>query len=140
MVWVASLLLAAQLHRSLGAITAALARLTGHHSYVDELARRGLPASARIALERTERIAATLVGQTEDAARSAADEEGIAVRIAARDGQSFPLRADMQFSRVNLVIDGGVVTDAVASEERRSITAALAGRTEQSVRASVLLE
>jgi len=55
------------------------------------------------------------VGQTEDAARSAAVDEGITVRIAARDGQSFPLRADMQFSRVNLVIDGGVVTDAVAS-------------------------
>ena len=82
---------------------------------MDEDARRGLPGSARIALERAERIAATLVGQTEDAARSVAEDQGITVRIAARDGQSFPLRADMQFSRVNLVIDGGVVTDAVAS-------------------------
>ena len=79
------------------------------------MARRGLPAAARSALERTERIAATLVGQTEDAARSVAEDQGITVRIAARDGQSFPLRADMQFSRVNLVVDGGVVTNAVAS-------------------------
>jgi hypothetical protein len=55
------------------------------------------------------------VGQTEDAARSTAEDEGITVRIAARDGQSFPLRADMQFSRVILVIERGVVTEAVAS-------------------------
>jgi hypothetical protein len=75
----------------------------------------GLPETARIALERTERLAATLIGQPEDEARVAAQEAGITVRIAGRDGQTFPLSADMQFSPVNLVIDRGVVTQAIAS-------------------------
>jgi hypothetical protein len=82
---------------------------------VDDDARRRLPDSARLALERTERIAETLIGQREREAVQAAESQGITVRIAGRDGSSFPLRADMRFSRVNLVIEEGVVTQAVAS-------------------------
>ncbi len=37
------------------------------------------------------------------------------VRIARRDGEDFALRADMQFSRVNLIIDKGTVTEVFAS-------------------------
>jgi hypothetical protein len=82
---------------------------------VDEETRRLLPESARKDLDRTERIAETLVGQTERAATEAAEAQGITVRIASREGESFPLRADMRFSRVNLVIERGVVTQARAS-------------------------
>jgi hypothetical protein len=66
-------------------------------------------------LARTEQFAATLVGQREGDAIHAAEALGITVRIAGRDGHSFPLRTDMRFSRVNLVIDDGVVTQARAS-------------------------
>ena len=82
---------------------------------MDDEARRRLPESARTALDQTERFAETLVGQTERAALEAAEAQGITVRVTGRDGETFAQRADMRFSRVNLVIESGVVTDAVAS-------------------------
>jgi hypothetical protein len=66
-------------------------------------------------LDRTERFAKTLVGQREADALHAAEALGITVGIAGRDGRLFPLRTDMRFSRVNLVIDDGIVTQARAS-------------------------
>ena len=88
---------------------------TGQDRCVDDDARRRLPASARTALERTERLAETLVGQSEADAVEAARSHGITVRIAERDGIRFVLRSDMRFSRITLVIDAGVVTGAVAN-------------------------
>ena len=55
------------------------------------------------------------MGQSEQSAIQAAEARGVTVRIAGRDGQSFILSADMRFSRVNLVIEAGVVTQALAS-------------------------
>ena len=82
---------------------------------MDEETRRRLSEPERTALERTERIAEGLVGQSEQSAIQAAEAQGVTVRIAGRDGQNFILSADMRFSRVNLVIEAGVVTQALAS-------------------------
>jgi hypothetical protein len=82
---------------------------------VDEQTRRQLPESARVTFERTERIAETLVGQSERSARSAAEAQGITVRIAGRDGRTFYLTVDLRFSRINLMVEDGVVTQARAS-------------------------
>jgi hypothetical protein len=82
---------------------------------MDEEMRARLPEAARNALERTERIADSLVGQSEQRAVEDCEAQGITVRIAGRDGEAFPLQADMQFSRVNLVINAGIVTQAAAS-------------------------
>lgn len=81
---------------------------------MDAQTKRDLPVSARSALLRTERIAEALVGHSEASARDAAEAQGISVRIAGRDGQSFLLRADMRFARVNLMVEAGVVTQALA--------------------------
>ena len=59
---------------------------------MDEQTRRQLPESFRKALERTEHSAEMLIGQGESDARTAAEAAGIAVRIASRDCESFPLR------------------------------------------------
>ena len=85
-----------------------------HHVRVDEEARRRLPEPARAALERTERFAASLIGLPEHAALEAAKAQGFETRIAGREGSVFPVRADLRFSRVNLVIEAGLVARAVA--------------------------
>ncbi len=82
---------------------------------MDDDVRRSLSESARRALERTEQFAASLIGQAEQDAVVASEAQGFAVRIAQRDGENFVLRADMQFSRVNLVIENGIVTEVLAS-------------------------
>jgi hypothetical protein len=82
---------------------------------MDDDVRRSLPESARRALERTEQFAESLIGQYEQDAVAASEAQGFAVRIARRDGENFLLRADMQFSRVNLVIENGIVTEVRAS-------------------------
>jgi len=79
---------------------------------VDDQTRRQVPESFRNALERTEHIAETLVGQTESDARTAAEVAGIAVRIEGRNGESFPLTADLDMRRVNLTIEGETVAAA----------------------------
>jgi hypothetical protein len=82
---------------------------------MDDDLRRSLPESARRALERTEQFADSLIGQSEQDAVAASEAQGFAVRIAQRDGESFVLRADMEFSRVNLVIENGIVSEVLAS-------------------------
>jgi hypothetical protein len=68
-----------------------------------------------VSLERTERFAASLIGLPEHDALEAAHAQGIETRIAGRDGSAFPVRSDMRFSRVNLVIEVGIVAQAEAS-------------------------
>ena len=80
---------------------------------MDDETRR-LPEPARTALERTERIADALVGLREQRAVEVAEAQGLTVRVAGRDGQRFPLRADLRFTRVDLVVEAGVVTQAWA--------------------------
>jgi len=57
-------------------------------------------------------IAAAYLGLTEEAALKQADAEGRPARVASRDGEQLALTADYLADRVNLVIVGGVVTDA----------------------------
>lgn len=59
----------------------------------------------------TSEQANTLLGMTEAEASAAAESNGWVVRIAARDGEQFALTMDYNPFRVNLTIDGGVVTD-----------------------------
>jgi hypothetical protein len=61
-------------------------------------------------LERTEHLAEALIGLTESDARTRAESAGVAVRIARRDGQRFPLRLNFDPRRVNLAIEGETVT------------------------------
>lgn len=77
---------------------------------MDEDARQRLSPSFRAELKRTERLAETLVGQSEPNAMAAAALAGITVRVAARDGKTFMLRKDHRPSRVNVTIDDGKVT------------------------------
>jgi hypothetical protein len=77
---------------------------------VDEEMRRQLPESFRKSLERTERLAETLVGQSESSATAAAESAGITVRIARRNGRSFMLHKDLRPSRVALTVENGIVT------------------------------
>ena len=82
---------------------------------MDEEATRLVPESTQRALERTERFAESLIGLDEQDAVAASAAQGFAVRIARRDGESFVLRADLQFSRVNLDIENGIVIEVLAS-------------------------
>jgi hypothetical protein len=54
--------------------------------------------------------AARLVGLTEAEAEAAAAERGWAFRVVERDGETFPVTDDFRTDRVNVVVDGGVVT------------------------------
>lgn len=56
--------------------------------------------------------AAKLIGLTEDEALDAAAEVGWEVRVVARDGERFAVTDDYRTDRVNVTIDGGVVTEA----------------------------
>jgi hypothetical protein len=82
---------------------------------MDDEVRRLVPESAQRALERTEQFAESLIGLNEHDAVTSSEAQGFAVRIARRDGESFVLRADMQFLRVNLVIENGIVTEVLAN-------------------------
>ncbi len=53
----------------------------------------------------------TLLGMSEAEATSTAESNGWVVRVAARDGEQFALTMDYNSLRVNLTVDGGVVTD-----------------------------
>lgn len=61
--------------------------------------------------EITTEQANTLLGMSEAEATSTATANGWVVRVAARDGEQFALTMDYNWLRVNLTIDGGVVTD-----------------------------
>lgn len=61
--------------------------------------------------EITTEQANTLLGMTEAEATSTAEANGWVVRIAARDGEQFALTMDYNWQRVNLTVEGGVVTD-----------------------------
>jgi hypothetical protein len=58
------------------------------------------------------KIVAALVGLSEAEATERATADGMIVRIAGRDGETFPGTADYVETRVNLTIAGGVVVDA----------------------------
>lgn len=53
-----------------------------------------------------------IVGLSELEATASLEAAGFTVRIAARDGEDFILTQDYRTDRVNLVVDGGVVTNA----------------------------
>jgi hypothetical protein len=54
----------------------------------------------------------SVVGMTEAEASSAAASAGRECRVMSRDGQSMTVTLDYRPDRVNLVVEGGVVTDA----------------------------
>jgi hypothetical protein len=63
---------------------------------------------------RTEAFAATTVGMTEGDALEAIEEAGLIARVVAEDGEYFAVTEDYVTTRVNLVLVGGVVTEATA--------------------------
>jgi hypothetical protein len=82
----------------------------GQYASVNKETRRQLSLPFRREFEQTERVAETLVGQSESDATAAAESAGITVRIARRDGRSFTLHRDFRPSRVNLTVESGIVT------------------------------
>ena len=63
-------------------------------------------------LERSEEFAATLIGLAEQEAVGAIEAEGLTPRVVARDGEYYAVTEDYSVSRINLVIELGVVTEA----------------------------
>jgi hypothetical protein len=63
---------------------------------------------------RTEAFAATTIGMTESDAVEAIEEAGLIARVVAEDGEYFAVTEDYVTTRVNLVLVGGVVTEATA--------------------------
>ena len=51
-----------------------------------------------------------LIGLTEATAVDEAESGGWVVRVVARDGEYYPVTKDYLLSRVNLIVDGGIVT------------------------------
>ena len=63
-------------------------------------------------LERSEEFAATLIGLPEQEAVEAIEAEGLIARVVARDGEYYAVTLDYSVSRINLVIESGLVTEA----------------------------
>lgn len=63
-------------------------------------------------LKRSEEFAATLIGFAEQEAIDAIEAEGLIARVVARDGEYYAVTEDYSVSRINLVIVGGLVTEA----------------------------
>jgi hypothetical protein len=63
--------------------------------------------------EEARRIAPTFVGLTEAEAASRAEADGLVVRVVRRDDQTWPLELDRRPNRINLVIERGLVADAI---------------------------
>ena len=57
---------------------------------------------------------AALIGLTEAAAVEEAESGGWVTRIVARDGENYPATKDYRPERVNLTVDGGIVTSVFA--------------------------
>lgn len=51
-----------------------------------------------------------LIGLTEAAAVDEAESGGWVARVVARDGEYYPVTKDYRLTRVNLIVDGGIVT------------------------------
>lgn len=62
-------------------------------------------------LEKTEEFAATVIGLGEQEAITAIEGEGLIARVVARDGEYFAVTADYSVSRINLVIELGLVVE-----------------------------
>jgi hypothetical protein len=54
----------------------------------------------------------SVVGMTKDDALAALKRQGLSVRITREEGKSFMCTADVRFDRMNLHIEGGIVTRA----------------------------
>ena len=63
-------------------------------------------------LQRTEEFASTVIGLGEQDAIDAIEAEGLIARVVARDGEYYAVTEDYSVSRINLVIVGGLVTEA----------------------------
>jgi hypothetical protein len=63
-------------------------------------------------LERSEEFAATVIGLTEQEAIDAIEAEGLIARVVARDGEFYAVTEDYSVSRINLVVEAGLVTEA----------------------------
>lgn len=57
-------------------------------------------------------IGSQVIGLTEREAASVAAENGLTLRVTRRDQNSFMVSQDLRFDRLNIEIDGGVVTEA----------------------------
>lgn len=77
----------------------------------DDGMQDGAMTGGDMAQEITSEQANTLLGMSEAEATATAGSNGWVVRVAARDGEQFALTMDYNPKRVNLTIDGDVVTD-----------------------------
>lgn len=65
-------------------------------------------------LRRTEEFALTVIGLAEQDAVDAIEAEGLIARVVAREGEYYVVTEDFAYSRINLVIESGLVTEATA--------------------------
>ncbi len=65
-------------------------------------------------LRRTEEFALTVIGLAEQDAIDAIEAEGLIARVVAREGEYYVVTEDFAYSRINLVIESGLVTEATA--------------------------
>ena len=65
-------------------------------------------------LQRTEEFALTVIGLAEQDAVDAIEAEGLIARVVAREGEYYVVTEDFVYSRINLVIESGLVTEATA--------------------------
>jgi hypothetical protein len=79
----------------------------------EEVPIEGTPSGESPSGEVTQEMADSLVGMSEADATKTAEGNGWQVRIAARDGETFPLTMDYRADRVNLTIVDGAVTEVL---------------------------
>lgn len=70
------------------------------------------PTTSKLPAQFTEETVVLLEGKKEDDVVQVLESNNVTYRVVAKDGQMFPTTMDYQENRVNLVIDGGVVTKA----------------------------
>lgn len=75
-----------------------------------------IPSEAELQeqLRRTENFALTVIGMEEERAIEVIEEEGMIARVVAREGEYYIVTEDFVYSRINLVIESGFVTEATA--------------------------
>jgi len=52
----------------------------------------------------------SLIGKTEELAKSLANSSGYALRVTRNDNQNYAITMDYRFDRINVEIDNGLVT------------------------------
>jgi hypothetical protein len=65
--------------------------------------------------DRADGVAQALVGEGMELARQLVESEGCTLRVARRDGESYPLTLDFRPNRINVDVEAGVIVGVRAS-------------------------